>query len=111
MGKRVVEGVFDADLEPDTAGAMNDIVHWATGSMWGAIHGVLAGSIPLLLVLGPITGTFAWLASCAVLGPAGLYKPISEYEWETLWKDWSAHLVLGTVTGTVFRFLRGGTTE
>lgn len=105
MGKRLVEGVFGVDLEPETAGRMNDLTHWATGSMWGAVHGILAGSTPLRTGLGPATGTLAWLTSYAVLVPAGLYRPMNEYEWNTLWKDWSAHLVFGTVTGFAFSFL------
>jgi hypothetical protein len=34
-----------------------------------------------------------------VLAPLGIYKPITEYDRATLWKDLSAHLVFGTALG------------
>ena len=43
-----------------------------------------------------------WLQSYAVLVPAGLYKPIWEYDAKTLWQDPSAHLVYGMTTATTF---------
>jgi hypothetical protein len=39
-----------------------------------------------------------WVVSYAVLPAAGLYKPIQDYDRETLAKDLSAHLVYGTTT-------------
>jgi hypothetical protein len=48
-----------------------------------------------------------WAQSYAVLVPAKLYKPIWEYDAETLWKDLSAHLVYGLATATTFRVLAG----
>lgn len=108
IGKRVVEGLFRIELDPDTAGPMNNLVHWATGIGWGQLHGVVAGSIgrsqPLL---GLVTGTTAFLAGYTFLAPAGLYKPIWEYDAETLWKDWSAHLAYGMATGLAFSAMSG----
>ncbi|MGA7273081.1 MAG: hypothetical protein WB239_18575 [Acidimicrobiia bacterium] len=106
VGKRVIEGVFDVELAPSTVGAMNNVVHWGTGLGWGAIHGIVMGSLskPRAL-MGPLTGAGAWLASYAVLAPAGLYKPLWEYDPETLWKDLSAHLAFGAGLGAVFRIL------
>lgn len=106
LGKRVVEGVFDTELEPGTAGAMNNVVHWGTGIGWGVAHGIIAGSLdkPRVL-LGVMTGAGAWLTSYAVLAPTGLYKPIWEYDAGTLWKDLSAHLAFGAGLGVVFRIL------
>jgi hypothetical protein len=40
-----------------------------------------------------------------LLVPASLYKPVWEYDAETLWKDLSAHLVYGIATATTFRVL------
>lgn len=108
VGKRIVEGVFRIELDPATAGPMNNLVHWATGIGWGQLHGVVAGSIagsnPLL---GLVTGTTAFLAGYTFLAPAGLYKPIWEYDAETLWKDWSAHFAYGMATGITFSMLGG----
>lgn len=56
---------------------------------------------------GPVTGTAAFAASYTVLPAAGIYKPITEYDPETLWQDLSAHLVYGTATAVAFRLLAG----
>lgn len=45
-------------------------------------------------------------ASYAVLPSAGLYKPIWEYDGDTLFKDLTAHLVYGLGTAAAF-FLTG----
>ena len=50
-------------------------------------------------------GAGVWVQSYAVLVPAKLYKPMWEYDAETLWKDLSAHLVYGLATVTTFRVL------
>jgi hypothetical protein len=49
----------------------------------------------------------AWLASYALLAPAGLYEPIWKYRPEVLAKDASAHLVYGLATAGAFRVLAG----
>lgn len=106
VGKRLVEGLFKVELPPETAGLVNNTFHWLTGMMWGTVHGIVAGSIPApVLLLGPATGATAWAAAYSVLAPADLYKPIWEYDTETLWKDLSAHIVYGTVTAVAFRVL------
>jgi hypothetical protein len=106
VGKRVLEGLFDVKLDPATAGPMNNVVHWGTGLGWGALHGVVNGSMQRQRVLtGLLTGAGAWLTSYATLAPAGLYKPIWEYDIETLWKDLSAHLAFGAGVGLAYRVL------
>jgi hypothetical protein len=47
-----------------------------------------------------------WAAGYAVLPALGVYRPIWEYDLETLWKDLSAHLVFGLATAGAFRVLR-----
>lgn len=107
IGKRLVEGFTQTELDPQSARRMNNVVHWATGIGWGAVHGVLAGSArkrrPARYGLG--TGTLAWAASYALLGPAKLYKPIWEYPPSVLGKDLSAHLMYGLGTAATFRLL------
>ena len=56
------------------------------------------------LVLGPV----AWLTGYALLPLAGVYKPIWEYNQQTLGEDLSAHLVFGGVTAAVFAALTQG---
>lgn len=107
VGKRVVESLFQVELEPTTAAPMANIVHFATGAGWGTSHGIIAGSMASPTVLtGLLTGTTAWLTSYGVLAPAGLYKPMWEYDAKTLWEDLSAHLLYGLATGVAYRLLR-----
>ena len=107
VGKRVIEGLFDVQLKPDTAGFTNNVVHWLTGVAWGALHGIVAGSAavnPVAAGLG--SGVAAWLTSFTVLPLAKLYEPMWKYDAVTLGKDLSAHLVFGLGTSATFAALR-----
>ena len=108
VGKRVVQVVSGKDLPDRSAALTNNIVHWATGSQWGALYGVVAQararSTPADgLVLGPV----AWGTAYALLGAAGIYEPIWAYDKKTLVKDFSAHLVFGVATATAYRVMSG----
>lgn len=106
VGRRIVEGLFDVQLKPDTAGLTNTVVHWATGLGWGALHGVVAGSLAAHPVAtGLSTGVAAWLTSYAVLPLAKLYRPMWTYDAATLGRDLSAHLLFGLGTGAAFAAL------
>lgn len=106
LGKRLVEGYLQTELPPHTARAMTNAFHWATGLLWGTVHGVLAGSTAKRRIsAGLATGVGAWAASYAMLAPAKLYKPMWEYPPGVLWKDLSAHLIYGLGTGAAFRAL------
>ncbi|BCQ10652.1 hypothetical protein JMUB5695_04111 [Mycobacterium heckeshornense] len=106
VGKRLVEGVFDRDLPPTRARLVNNVVHWATGVGWGALFGLISGSVSRRpLWRGPGFGAGVWLQSYAVLAPAKLYEPIWRYELKTLAKDLSAHLVYGSATDIAFRLV------
>ena len=106
VGKRIVEGYLQTELEPQTARSMNNAVHWATGVAWGLAHGALIGSVSSPRArYGLATGTLAWTGSYALLAPAGLYQPIWKYPAAVLAKDLSAHLVFGLGTGAAFRAL------
>lgn len=108
VGKRVTQAVAGQAPPPERAGLTTDVVHWLTGVGWGSLHGLAAASQRApVAVLGPVTGAVAWTTAYAVLAPAGLYKPMWEYEPQTLWKDLSAHLVFGTATAVIFRALAG----
>jgi hypothetical protein len=54
------------------------------------------------------TGVVAWASSYALLGAAGVYKPIWEYPRETLWQDLSAHLLYGASTAVASRVVAAG---
>jgi uncharacterized membrane protein YagU involved in acid resistance len=108
VGRRLLEGFLGREVPDRWARTTQNVVHWATGLLWGAQFGVVAGSAERPswrygLVLGPV----AWLSAYVVLPLAKLYKPIWEYDASTLAKDLSAHLVFGTVTGAVFAAIAG----
>lgn len=109
VGKRIIEAWTGRQLSPEWAGPTNNIMHWGFGSQWGAHYGILAGSIDAPPVwLGPPFGAAVWLFSYTVLPLGGFYKPIWEYDAETLAKDLGTHLIFGSVTGVVFRLLSRG---
>lgn len=109
IGKRIVEGFFHTELPPESAAFTNNVVHWATGSQWGAVYGVAVGSAAATNpALGLLLGAAAWGTSYVVMPLAKLYKPIWEYDAKTLAKDLSAHLVFGLATAGAFRALSRG---
>jgi hypothetical protein len=105
LGRRIYEGVFQRPLPPDRAALTNNIMHWATGTGWGAAYGLVAGTVPVKVRYGLVFGSLVWSSSYVILPMAKLYKPIWEYDLKTLGKDLSAHLVYGLATATVFRGL------
>ncbi len=112
VGKRLALTVLGKEL-PDRAAALtNNVVHWATGSQWGALYGIVRRSRPASspadgLLLGPV----AWGTAYAMLGAAGIYEPIWRYDKETLAKDLSAHLVFGVATAAAYRLVARGRTR
>jgi hypothetical protein len=73
------------------------------------VYGILAGSVGRrTVVAGAPFGAAVWASSYAILAPAGVYKPMRDYDKQTLWKDLSAHLVFGAGTAAVFAGLSPG---
>ena len=106
VGKRFVEAVTRRELSPRHARLLNNVTHWSYGLLAGAQYGILVGSLRSpRLVYGPPFGAGVWAAGYAVLPKLGVYRPIWEYDLETLGKDLSAHLVFGTATAGAFRAL------
>ncbi|MEP7203134.1 MAG: hypothetical protein ABI894_11020 [Ilumatobacteraceae bacterium] len=92
-----------ANIElPDSAAALtNNVVHWSTGIGWGILAAILQRFRLGGIKAGILSGIAAWGTSYAVLPQLGVYKPITEYDEKTLWKDLSAHLAYGTGAGVV----------
>lgn len=113
LGRKLANAFLHRDPPRERAGLVNDAVHWATGSQWGAVLGavgVLAGRrrgrpVPGLGAVGPLLGAAAFATAYAVLPRLGLYQPISEYDRETLRDDLTAHLVFGTATGAAYALI------
>lgn len=111
VGKRFADAV-GVTLPGSAVAATNNVVHWMTGIGWGKVAGLVASAVPIpRLGVGIATGLTAWGTSYAVLGTLGIYRPITEYDRATLWKDLSAHLVFGATLGaalTITNDARGG---
>jgi hypothetical protein len=108
VGRRAVEGMFQTTLPDEVAPTANNVVHWGYGMAWGALFGIIEGSLrrprsghglPFALVV--------WLSGYAILPAMKLYKPIWEYEPQVLWKDLHGHLSYGSTTAGVFKLLAG----
>jgi hypothetical protein len=106
VGKRLFEGFFQKKLPPQRAALVSDITHWAYGILCGALYGIAAESLDQPRTwYGLPFGAGVWAVDYAVLPAAGLYKPIREYDRETLAKYLRAHLVYGTTTAAAFQFM------
>jgi uncharacterized membrane protein YagU involved in acid resistance len=106
VGRRLVEGFSQRKLDQRWAPVVNNLVHWAYGTSWGLLYGLVAGSSrrPRLL-LGLPFGAAVFLSDYALLPFSGLYKPIWKYDAKTLWGDFSGHLAYGSGVGLAFRLL------
>ena len=89
---------------------VDNVTHWAFGILGGVQYGIIAGSLRTPRIrYGLPFGASVWAAGYVVLPAAKLYQPIWEYDWVTLTKDLSAHLVYGLATATALRLLAGPT--
>jgi len=109
VAKLALETVLEHDVPPRYARALNNATHWAFGLAAGAGYGLLLGSRGRAKVAyGPPFGATVWASGYVVLPLLGVYRPIWEYDRETLGKDLRAHLVFGTVTAAAFAVLDHG---
>ena len=106
LAKRLIEGFTARELPDRWAWLASTAAHWFYGAAWGALYGILAGSVrrpnPLY---GLAFGVAVWTSDYIVMPAAGLYKPIWEYDAKTLAWDLSGHLAYGAGTGTAFSLL------
>jgi hypothetical protein len=106
VGKRLVEGFLQRDLDPKWAPLTNNVMHWGYGMLWGVQYGIVTASGPRRSVArGLLLGPIVWASSYVTLPLAKLYKPIWEYDPKTLAKDLSAHVGYGLATASAFRLL------
>ena len=109
VAKRPIETVRRRGLPPKHVRALNNVTHWGFGLAAGASYGLIAAVVSTpKLRYGQLFGTGVWAGGYAVLPAFGVYRPIWEYDLETLGKDLSAHLVFGVVTAGAYRALAPG---
>jgi len=109
VAKRVIEGFTQRKLPDRLAWPVSTAMHWAYGTSAAALYGVVAGSLRSpRAAYGPPFGAAVWAASYVILPEGGLYKPIWEYDAQTLAWDLAGHLAYGTGTAVTFRLLASG---
>jgi len=96
VAKRVIEGVFSHRVPAERIGTLTNVAHWTYGTAWGAVFGLLQGTVHLKpLLLGPAFGGGMWASSYAQLVPMGLYQPPWRYPPKTLANDLGYHTTYG----------------
>jgi hypothetical protein len=104
--RQLIEGFTQRRLPDSSAWLVSTAAHWAYGSGWGALYGIVAGSLrsqrPLYWL--PF-GSAVYASDYVVLPVAGIYKPIWEYDAKTLAQDLGGHLAFGAGTGAAFWIL------
>jgi hypothetical protein len=103
-GRRILSGVFGVDVPADSIPVLTNVMHWAYGTGWGAVYGLLAGTRGRSTLAGGLGfGTAVWAASYLQLVPMGLYEPPWKYPPTDLAFDLSYHLAYGAGTAIGFR--------
>jgi hypothetical protein len=106
VGRRILERLLGRALPAERARLVNNATHWGYGLAAGGPYGVLVESVRSPKVrYGIPFGASVWAAGYAVLPRLGVYRPIWEYDLETLGNDLGAHLVFGISTAAAFRML------
>jgi hypothetical protein len=105
VAKHLLERIAAREVPARYARVLNNITHWGFGLATGAGYGLLVGSRKPKLRYGPAFGAAVWASGYVVLPALGVYEPIWKYDFATLEKDLSAHLVFGTATAAAFSFL------
>ena len=103
VGKKVA-GAVGVALPDRAAGITTNVVHWLTGVGYGVGHALIQHRRSVL-VGGLTTGAGALANSYAMLGALGIYKPVWEYDRDTLLDDLSAHLVFGLAMSLAYEAL------
>ena len=106
VARRIIEGVLQHEAPPEWIPALTHGMHWAYGTGWGALYGLVQESRRgSALASGLAWGTGVWAMSYVQLVPMGLYEPPWRYPATTLGKDLSYHLVYGLGVAGAFRAL------
>lgn len=106
VAKRLIEGVFRREVGPEYIRLLTHAAHWSYGTAWGAVYGLLQGTLRVNpLAHGIAFGTGVWAMSYVELVPMGLYEPPWKYPAKSLAKDLSYHLVYGAGVAGAYHLL------
>lgn len=108
VGKRVIRGVFHRRVDESRTGLLNNVMHWACGTGWGAVYGFGDGVGDVSAVpRGVAHGLLVWGVSLLELPAMKLAPPVWEYPPLELALDVSYHLVYGVAVATAYSALKG----
>ena len=106
VGHLILQKLSRHEIDNHWARPATNAVHWATGLLWGAQFGLLVSALPhRRLQLDLLIGPAAWISSYAILPLLEVYKPVWQYDARTLEKDFTAHIVFGSVTALTYAIL------
>ena len=107
--EKVSSCLFEKEMPDPERRSWAELAHWAYGSLWGMLYGVLQSSLRLPSLLhGLLLGTIAWVAGPLFLGPAmRLVPPPRPSPLSQTMTGWVHHAVFGVTTAVVYRLLRG----
>ena len=96
VGRRISEGVFHQEVSPDRIPLLTNGMHWAYGTGWGAIYGLIEGTFGgRSLRQGALFGAGVWAMSYVQLVPMGLYQLPWKYPPKSIAMELGYHLVYG----------------
>lgn len=104
----IAQHVLHRDLTPEEKRIAGPAVHYAYGSLVGALYGGLSELLPVASAgMGLPFGAALWLMGDEVAVPAlGLAKPPTEYSPEVHADALAGHLMYGVTTDVLRRVLR-----
>lgn len=106
VGKRVIRGVFHRRFDESKTGRLNNAMHWAYGTSWGAVYALSDGLQAPLIPRGLGFGGLVWSASLVELPAMKLAPAVWEYPPTELALDVSYHLVYGVAAAAAYAALR-----
>src|SRR5712691_522025 len=72
---------MDLELAPRWVALTNNVMHWMYGLGWGAVYGIVTGSVcPPRVRSGLLFGTLVWTVHYIVPPLAKIYTPMWEYD-------------------------------
>jgi hypothetical protein len=108
VGKRIIRGVLQRDVPEDKTPLLNNVMHWGYGTSWGAVYGLVEGTVHAPpLKSGLAFGTAVWAAGLVGLPAMRLAPPVWEYPPLELALEVGYHLVYGVAAAFAFAALRG----
>jgi len=106
LAEKVATGVLEKPIAEDTRQVAGQAVHWGYGAAWGALYGIVQGSIrwPSLMhgtIFGGVVGAVAsTLVPAMRLTPPPTQQPMPANAMMMVY-----HLLYGWVTAVTFRLL------